>query len=249
MQEKVIVVMPAYNASKTLEMTYNEISKDIVDEILLVDDYSHDDTVEKAEKLGIKVIRHPKNMGYGANLKTCYTEALKMGATIVILLHPDFQYSPRHLDEMVKLLRSGKADAVLGSRILGGGALEGGMPVYKYLGNKLLNFIQNMAYGLKLSDYATGYKAYTREVLEKVPLHLNSDGFLFDEEINTQVIHFGFRLAQVPIPTKYFDEASTVNFIDSLLYGIGTVWTVFKWLIHRTGIIKFRIFCKKERSE
>lgn len=241
-KEKVIVVMPAYNAGKTLEMTYNEINKDIVSDILLVDDHSSDDTVEKAKNLNIKVIVHPKNMGYGANSKTCYKEALKMGADIVIMLHPDFQYCPRQLDKMVEVLRRDEADVILGSRILGGGALKGGMPLYKYLSNKLLSFIQNVAYGLNLSDYATGYKAYKRRVLEKIPFHLNSDGFLFDEEVNTQIVHFGFRLAQVPIPTNYFDEASTVNFITGLTYGLGTVWTVFKWLIHRTGIIKFRIF-------
>ena len=236
--------MPAYNASKTVEMTYNEINKGVVDDILLVDDCSQDDTVEKAKKLGIKVIAHSKNMGYGANLKTCFTEALKMGADIIIMLHPDFQYSPRHLDKMVEVLKNGEADAVLGSRILEGGALEGGMPIYKYLGNLLLNFIQNLAYGLKLSDYATGYKAYKREVLEKIPFHLNNNGFLFDEEMNTQMVHFGFKIAQIPISTKYFDEASTVNFITSLYYGIGTVWTVLKWLLHRAGIIRFAIFCE-----
>jgi glycosyltransferase involved in cell wall biosynthesis len=243
--KKVVVVMPAYNASKTLEMTYNEINKELVDDILLVDDYSRDDTVEKAKGLGIKVIAHHKNMGYGANSKTCYGEALKMGADIVVKLHPDFQYSPGHLDKMVELLKNDEADAVLGSRILGGGALAGGMPVYKYLGNMLLNLIQNSAYGLRLSDYATGYKAYRKEVLERIPFHLNSDGFLFDEELNTQIVHFGFRLAQIPIPTKYFDEASTVNFTESLFYGIETVWTVFKWLLHRAGIVRFRIFCEK----
>lgn len=245
-KKKVIAVMPAYNASKTVERTYVEINKQIVDDVLLVDDCSQDDTAEKARKLGIKVIVHPKNRGYGGNLKTCFTEALKMGADIVVMLHPDYQYSPRCLDRMVEILANKEADAVLGSRILGGSTLEGGMPRYKFLANKLLSFIQNFAYGLNLSDYATGYKAFTKEVLKKIPFQLNSEGFLFDEEINTQVVHFGFKLVQTPIPTKYFDEASTVNFIDSLLYGIGTVWTVFKWLIHRAEIIKFKIFCDKD---
>lgn len=247
MKNKVVVTMPAYNASKTLEMTYAEINKEVVDDILLVDDYSHDDTIERAKKLGIKTFAHRKNKGYGGNCKTCYTEALNMGADIIILLHPDYQYSPRYLDKMVELLAKDEADAVFGSRILGGGAIEGGMPRYKYLGNLLLNFIQNWAYGLKLSDYATGYKAFKREVLERIPFHLNSNAFLFDEEINTQIVHFGFRLGQVPIPTNYFDKASSINLINSVIYGLGTVWTVLKWFLHKAGIIRFRIFCEKPK--
>lgn len=242
MGKKTIAIMPAYNASKTIERTYNDINRQVVDDILLVDDCSQDDTVKKAKALGIKVIIHPKNMGYGANLKTCFTEALRIGADIIVMLHPDYQYCPKQIDKMVELLKNGEADVVFGSRILGGSALKGGMPIYKYLGNKLLNFIQNLAYGLKLSDYATGYKVFNKEVLEKIPFHLNSNGFLFDEEMNTQIVHFGFKIAQVPIPTRYFEEASTINFFTSLDYGIGTVLTILKWFIHRTGIIKFGIF-------
>lgn len=235
--------MPAYNASRTVEMTYNDINRQIVDDILLVDDCSQDDTVRKARKLGIKVIAHPKNMGYGANLKTCFTKALEMGADIIVMLHPDYQYSPKYLDKMVEILKNRTSDAVLGSRILGGSALKGGMPIYKYLSNKLLSFIQNLAYGLNLSDYATGYKAFSKEVLKKIPFQLNSDGFIFDEEINTQIVHFGFRLTQIPVPTKYFEDASTVNFITSLRYGIGIIWVILKWLLYRTGIVRFKIFC------
>lgn len=248
MRKKVVVVMPAYNAAKTIERTHKEINKEVVDGIILVDDCSQDNTAEIARKLGIKVIVHPKNRGYGGNLKTCFRAALEMDADIIVMLHPDYQYSPKCLDKMAEILANKKADAVLGSRILGGSALEGGMPLYKYLANKLLSSIQNFAYGLNLSDYATGYKAFTREVLEKVPFHLNSEGFIFDEEISTQIVHFGFRLTQIPIPTKYFDEASTVNFMTSLQYGIETVWTVLKWLIHKTGIIKFSIFCEKPKN-
>jgi len=246
MNNKIIVVMPAYNASKTLEMTYRDINRDVVDEILLVDDGSRDDTIDKAKKLGIIVIAHPKNMGYGANLKTCFKEALKMGAEIVIVLHPDYQYCPKRLDEMVRIIKNNEADVVLGSRIEGGTAIKGGMPLYKFLGNNLLNFIQNMAYGLNLSDYATGYKAFKREVLENIPFVLNSNGFLFDEEITTQAVNLGYRITQIPIPTKYFKEASTVNFLTSLNYGLGTVLVVIEWLLHRTGIIKFAIFKKPD---
>lgn len=248
MNKKTIVVMPAYNASKTVERTWSEIDRRVVDEILLVDDYSHDDTVEKARKLGIRTVVHPRNMGYGANLKTCFTEALRIGADIIVVLHPDYQYCPKHLDKMVELLKNGKADIVLGSRILGGAALEGGMPLYKFLGNKLLNLIQNFAYGLKLSDYATGYKGFKREVLEKIPYLDNRNDFWFDEEINTQMVHFGFRIAQIPIPTRYFKDASTVNFITSVHYGIGTVLIILKWFLHRTKIFKFRIFCEKSKD-
>jgi len=243
-KRKVVVVMPAYNASKTLDMTYNDIDRSLVDEIILVDDCSRDDTVDRAKRLPIKVVTHPKNMGYGANLKTCFREALKMGADIIIQLHPDYQYDPKQIGKMVKLLNAKEADMVLGSRILGGAALQGGMPVYKFLGNSLLGFIQNLAYGLNLSDYATGYKGYAGKALEAIPFEKNSDGFIFDEEINTQVVHFGFRLAQIPIPTKYFKEASTVNFITSLSYGIDILLLILKWFLHRTGIVKIKIFCK-----
>ncbi len=249
MKKKSIVVMPAYNAAKTLEMTYNDINREVVDEIILVDDGSRDNTVEIARKLGLTVFAHPVNIGYGANLKTCFTLALGLGADIVIVIHPDYQYCPKHLDKMVEIIEKDEADAVLGSRILGGAALEGGMPKYKYLGNLLLNFIQNSAYGLKLSDYASGYKAIKREVLEKLPYQLNRNDFVFDEEINTQIIHFGFRLTQIPVPTRYFKEASSVNFFTSLHYGIWTILLLLKWLLHKSGLKKIGIFSEKPKSD
>ncbi len=232
--------MPAYNAEKTLEKTYSEIPQDIVDDIILVDDGSHDSTVRIAKRLGIHTVIHPVNRGYGANQKTCYREALKRGADIVIMLHPDYQYSPRLITAMASMIASGHYDVVLGSRILGGGALKGGMPLYKYIANRFLTFIQNLFLRAKLSEYHTGYRAFRREVLETLPLGENSDDFVFDNEILTQVIYFGYRVGEISCPTRYFKEASSINFIRSIRYGFGVLWTVLRFILQKTDIISFQ---------
>ncbi len=241
---KITVVLPAYNAEKTIERTYSEIPHDIVDDIILVDDGSHDSTVKIAKRLGIHTVIHPVNMGYGANQKTCYKEALLRGADIVVMLHPDYQYSPKLVTAMASMIASGHYDVVLGSRILGGGALKGGMPLYKYIANRFLTFIQNLFLKVKLSEYHTGYRAFKREVLETLPLEENSDDFLFDNEILTQVVYFGYRIGEISCPTRYFKEASSINFIRSVRYGFGVLWTVARFILQKTGIMSFKIFRK-----
>jgi len=242
MKKKVIVVMPAYNAEKTVKMTYNEIPFDIVDEVILVDDASQDRTVDIAKTLDMHVIEHNVNMGYGANQKSCYAEALRRKADVVVMLHADYQYKPACMREMIQLILEDKADAVLGSRIFGGGTREGGMPIWKYYGNRLLNSIQNKIYGLNLSDYSTGYKAYTGELLQAISFHLNRNDFIFDEEMNSQIVIMGFRLAMIPIPTKYFEEASSVDFRTSVHYGVWTLITLAKHLLHKLKIKKSPLF-------
>lgn len=234
--------MPAYNAEKTVKMTYNEIPFDIVDEVILVDDASQDSTVDIAKTLDMHVIEHHVNMGYGANQKSCYTEALRRKADVVVMLHADYQYKPACMREMIQLILEDKADAVLGSRIFGGGTREGGMPIWKYYGNRLLNSIQNKVYGLNLSDYSTGYKAYTGELLRAIPFHLNRNDFIFDEEMNSQIIIMGFRLEMIPIPTKYFEEASSVDFRTSVHYGVWTLITLARLLLHKLKIKKSSLF-------
>ncbi|MDD5677969.1 MAG: glycosyltransferase family 2 protein [Kiritimatiellae bacterium] len=237
--KKIIAVIIAYNAERTIRQTYDDIPKDWVDEILIGDDCSQDETFKVASTLqGVKAIRHAKNQHMGGNQTILYDRALEMGADIVVLLHGDNQFDPHKLPDMVRPIVAGEADAVLGSRILGQLTKEGGMPLWKFFGNNLLNFIQNCAFRLQLTDYATGYKAYSRKVLETIPYHRNRRDFIFDEEFNAQIVHFGFRLAQVPIPTKYFDEASTVNFRQSVHYGIFTVWTVLKYRLFLWGLMK-----------
>lgn len=233
MKEKVYVVMPAYNAAKTLELTYNNIPPGVVDDVLLVDDCSKDNTLEVAKGLGVKYIAHKRNMGYGANQKTCYSRALEDGATIVVLLHPDYQYDPAYIPELIAPILEKRADAVLGSRILNGGALKGGMPLYKYLGNRFLTALENRLLGQSLSEFHTGFRAYSRKILTAVNWHKNAEGFLFDTQILVQIIAAGFKITEIGVPTKYFKDASSTSFKASLLYGIGTVYTVAEYYLTR----------------
>ncbi|MBL7776735.1 MAG: glycosyltransferase family 2 protein [Chitinophagales bacterium] len=220
--KKVVVVLPAYNAAQTLEVTYSEIPMDIVDEVILVDDASKDNTVELAKQLGIHhVIKHEKNKGYGGNQKTCYNKALEIGADIVVMLHPDYQYTPKLLTAMISIIGNDVYPVVLGSRILGGGALKGGMPLYKYIFNRMLTLTQNILLGEKLSEYHTGYRAFNKQVLTSIKYTNNSDDFVFDNQMLSQIFYAGFQIAEVTCPTKYFDEASSINFSRSVTYGIG----------------------------
>jgi len=244
-REKVIVVMPAYNAAETLEKTYNDLPREIVDEIILVDDVSQDETVEIARRLGLKVIIHVQNTGYGGNQKTCYLEALKDGASVVVMLHPDYQYDSRLVPELIRPIQEGTADLVLGSRILGGEALGGGMPLYKYLSNRFLTLVENLAFRKRLSEYHTGFRAYSRRFLETIPFLLNSDRFVFDSEILAQAVAYGFEITEIPVPTRYFKEASSVGVKDGLVYGIQTLGIVTKYLLNRFGILKSDQFQKR----
>ncbi|MBI5675418.1 MAG: glycosyltransferase family 2 protein [Nitrospirae bacterium] len=239
--KRLIVIMPAYNAAKTLFNTYKELPHEYVDETILVDDASRDETQRIARELGIKTIIHPENRGYGGNQKTCYREALRHGADIVVMVHPDYQYSPRLVTAMASMAASGHYDVVLGSRILGGEALKGGMPRYKYLANRFLTFVQNMVLGAKLSEYHTGLRAFTREVLETLPLEENSDDFVFDSEMLVQAVYFGFRIGELSCPTRYFEEASSINFRRSVKYGFGVLGSIVKYALARSGLKKFRL--------
>ena len=241
--KKVVAVLPAYNAAKTLETTYNEIPFDIVDEVVVVDDASPDNTVEVARKLGIKhIIRHEVNKGYGGNQKTCYDTALSLGADIVVMLHPDYQYTPKLLPSMAYLIANDLYHVVLGSRILGKGALKGGMPYYKYVFNRFLTLSQNLLVGEKLSEYHTGYRAFSKEVLETVNYHINSDDFVFDNQMLSQIIYAGYDIAEVTCPTKYFDDASSINFKRSTVYGLGVLKTSFCHFLQRKGLAKFKLY-------
>ncbi len=240
--KKVIVVLPAYNAEKTLEDTYNEIPLDIVDKVLMVDDKSIDNTVALAGKLGIETIVHNRNYGYGRNQKTCYTEALRQGADIVVMVHPDYQYTPKLITAMTSMIAYGVYDVVLGSRILGGKTLRGGMPLYKYIANRFLTAFQNILLGSKLSEFHTGYRAFSREVLEALPLNENSDDFVFDNEMLAQVIYFRYKIGEISCPTRYFKEASSVDFKRSLRYGIGVILTSLKYLFHLYNLRRDRLF-------
>ncbi len=242
--KRVVVVLPAYNAEKTLERTYLEIPKDIVDNVILVDDQSRDYTVRVARRLGLTPIIHPRNRGYGGNQKTCYEEAMKHGADITIMLHPDYQYSPKLIPSMAFLIASGEYDVVLASRILGAGALKGGMPFYKYVSNRCLTFVENLLLGHKLSEYHTGYRAFSREVLTHLPLLENSDDFVFDNQMLAQIIFFGYRIAEISCPTRYFEEASSINFRRSVVYGLGVLKTAAMGFLERHNISHFRIFDK-----
>jgi glycosyltransferase involved in cell wall biosynthesis len=239
---KICVVLPAYNAGRTLETTFREISPDVADDVILVDDASTDDTLEVARKLGIFTVTHNTNKGYGANQKTCYRHALERGADIVIMLHPDYQYSPRLLLPMAAMLSSGLFDVVLGSRILGVGALVGGMPRYKYISNRALTLVQNMLLGHKLSEYHTGYRGFTRAVIEALPLERNSDDFVFDNQMLSQAIYRRFRIGEISCPTRYFPEASSINFRRSVIYGLGVLRTSASFRLARWGMDRGTIF-------
>ena len=241
--KKVVVVLPAFNAEKTLQNTYNEIQKDIVDEIILVDDASKDRTFELAERIGIRhAIRHEKNRGYGGNQKTCYKKALELGADIIIMLHPDYQYTPKLIVAMASIIASGLYPVVLGSRILGNGARTGGMPLYKYISNRVLTLVQNILMGQKLSEYHTGYRAFSRVVLERINFLDNSDDFVFDNQILAQICFAGFQIAEVTCPTKYFKEASSINFIRSIGYGFGVLGVALGYRMHKWGLATMKMY-------
>jgi glycosyltransferase involved in cell wall biosynthesis len=243
--KKVVAVLPAFRAEKTLERTVREIPPDVVDEIVLVDDASSDNTVELSSRLGLRTFTHETNLGYGANQKTCYLEALKLDADIIIMLHPDYQYDPRLVTAMSAMVASGIFDVVLGSRILGSTALRGGMPLYKYVANRILTLFQNLMLSAKLSEYHTGYRAFSRRVLDTLPLLANSDDFLFDNQMLTQAIAFGFPIGEISCPTKYFPEASSINFRRSVVYGIGVLATSVLYRLWRWRLVKTRLFSER----
>lgn len=234
--------MPAYNAEKTLGQTYSEIPTAIVDEVILVDDASTDKTVELAKGLGLTVFQHEKNLGYGGNQKTCYQEALRRGADIVVMLHPDYQYSPKLLSAMVAMIGSGHYDAVLASRILGKGALIGGMPLYKYISNRFLTAVENILLGSKLSEFHTGYRVWTRDLLLALPIDACSNDFVFDNQMLAQAIYANYRIGEISCPTKYFAEASSITFFRSLVYGFGVLWTGIIFRLNRMGILHSKLF-------
>lgn len=241
--KKIVVVMPAYNASKTLEDTYREIDHSLVDEVVLVDDASKDNTVEVARKIGIRhIIRHEKNLGYGGNQKSCYKKAISLGADVIIMVHPDYQYTPRLIPSMGYLIANGLYHCVLGSRILGKGALKGGMPAYKYFSNRVLTFTQNLLTGYKLSEYHTGYRAFSRELLERINVLENSNDFVFDNQMLSQIIYAGYEIAEITCPTKYFAEASSINFRRSVKYGLGVLSTSLKHFLQRKKLVNYKIY-------
>lgn len=241
--KKIIVVLPAYNAAKTMEKTYNEIPFDIVDDVILVDDLSKDNTVEVGEKLGIKhIVKHEKNLGYGGNQKSCYNKALELDGDIVVMLHPDYQYTPKLLRAMCYLIADGAYEVVIGSRILGNGARKGGMPLYKYIANRFLTLSQNILMWQKLSEYHTGYRAFSGNVLKSINYNINSDDFVFDNQMLAQIFKAGFEIAEITCPTKYFDEASSINLRRSMKYGFGVLGVSFAYFFHKIGLAKPRIF-------
>jgi glycosyltransferase involved in cell wall biosynthesis len=244
--KRVAVVLPAYNAEKTLEATVRELP-DLVDIRILVDDHSSDRTIEVAHRLGLHTFVHDQNYGYGRNQQTCYREALSDGADVVIMVHPDYQYTPRLVTAMASMVAYGVYDVVLGSRIIGGQALQGGMPLYKYIANRFLTAFENLFLGIKLSEYHTGYRAFSREVLTKLPLLENSDDFVFDNQTLAQCVHFGFRIGEVSCPTKYFEEASSINFRGSVKYGLGVLGTTLQFALQKMRVAQFRIFSAKGR--
>jgi glycosyltransferase involved in cell wall biosynthesis len=239
---KVVVVMPAYNAARTLERTYNDIPPRTVDKVILVDDVSKDETVEIARRLGLKVVIHIQNRGYGGNQKTCYIEALREGADIVVMLHPDYQYDSTRIPALIAPIERGEADLMLGSRLLGGDTLAGGMPIWKYASNRFLTTVENLVLGQRLSEMHTGFRAYSRHFLETIPFLLNSDDFVFDTEVLAQASAFGFRIGEIAVPTRYFAEASSVNFKRSVQYGVSTLAVMWRYTLHRTGLHRSRQF-------
>ncbi|NNC95075.1 MAG: glycosyltransferase family 2 protein [Chitinophagales bacterium] len=241
--KKVVVVLPAYNAAQTLEKTYREIPMDLVDEVVLVDDASNDETVEVADRIGIKhIISHEKNRGYGGNQKSCYAKALSLNADIVIMLHPDYQYTPLLIRPIVGIIGEGLYPVVLASRILGKGALKGGMPLYKYIANRFLTFFQNLLIGQKLSEYHTGYRAFSAEVIKSINIEANSDDFIFDNQMLAQIFYNGYEIGEITCPTKYFEEASSINFRRSMKYGLGCMWVSVKYFLNKIGILNSAIF-------
>ncbi len=239
---KVVVVMPAYNAAKTLHMTYADLPRDIVDLVILVDDGSKDETARIARDLGLELFVHNRNYGYGANQKTCYREALRAGADIIVMVHPDYQYDPRLLPEIVQPIQDGMADVVLGSRLMGVHPMEQGMPWWKYYANRFLTGLENRTFGLKLSEYHTGYRAFRREVLESVNFQMNSDKFIFDQEILAQIVSLKLRITEVPVPTRYFAQASSASFLQSSRYGVSILWLLVRYVLHSKGLFRQRAF-------
>lgn len=245
--KKLVIVLPAYNAALTLKKTYDEIPFDIVDDVILVDDHSKDNTSEVAREIGIKhIIRHEKNLGYGGNQKSCYNKALEIGADIVIMLHPDYQYTPKLIHSMAYLIANEVFPVVLGSRILGKGALKGGMPMYKYLFNRMLTFIENILIDQKLSEYHTGYRAFSREVLQAINYEINSDDFVFDNEMLSQIVYADFDVAEITCPTLYFPEASSINFKRSTKYGLEVLRVSFMHFLQRMRLVKLKMYEKKK---
>jgi glycosyltransferase involved in cell wall biosynthesis len=240
--KKIVVVMPAYNAEKTLRKTVDEIPHDVVDAVLLVDDASGDHTAAIAATLGIPTFVHRKNYGYGRNQKTCYLQALDMDADIVVMVHPDYQYTPRLITAMASMIACGEFDVVLGSRILGAGALAGGMPLYKYVANRVLTLLQNILQHYKLSEYHTGYRAFSQQVLTELPLGENADDFVFDNEMLAQAIYFGFRIGEITCPTRYFEDASSINLREGIKYCCGVLWTSMRFRLNRWHVARFGIF-------
>jgi glycosyltransferase involved in cell wall biosynthesis len=234
--------MPAYNAAQTLRMTYAELPQNVVDLVIVVDDGSSDETVEIARSLGLELFVHNRNYGYGANQKTCYREALKAGADIIVMVHPDYQYDPTLLPQIIQPIQENKADVVLGSRLLGGNVVQQGMPWWKFVSNRFLTELENKVFGLQLAEYHTGYRAYRREALEAVNIEMNSDNFIFDQEIMAQFVEVGLRIAEVPVPTRYFPQASSASFVQSSIYGLSILVVLLRLLLHRMGILRRRQF-------
>ncbi len=239
---KIVVVMPAYNAARTLRMTYADLPHDKVDLVILVDDASSDETARIARELGLELFVHNRNYGYGANQKTCYREALKAGADIVVMVHPDYQYDPRLVPDVIRPIQEGRADLVLGSRLLGGNVMAQGMPWWKFIANRFLTWVENLTFGLHLAEYHTGYRAFSRQALESVNLEMNSDGFIFDQEIIAQLVGQKARIVEVPVPTRYFAEASSATFVQSTVYGLSILWVLLRYGFHRADWIRQRQF-------
>ena len=244
---KVVVVMPAYNAAKTLHMTYADLPQNVVDLVIVVDDGSSDETARIARDLGLELFIHDRNYGYGANQKTCYREALRAGADIVVMVHPDYQYDPTLLPEIIRPIEEGTADVVLGSRLMGIHPIRQGMPWWKYVSNRFLTTLENWVFGLHLSEYHTGYRAFRRQVLESVNLQMDSDRFIFDQEILAQIVNVKMRITEVPVPTRYFAQASSASFLQSSVYGVSILWLLVRYLLHRGGIVHQRQFDSLER--
>jgi glycosyltransferase involved in cell wall biosynthesis len=246
--KKIIVVLPAYNAARTLAQTVSELDRQVVDEVLLVDDFSADETVQLAKEMGIRSFLHDRNYGYGRNQKTCYTEAIKSGADVIVMLHPDYQYSPKLVPAIAAMVVSDEYDVVLGSRILGGSTRSGGMPFYKYVANRALTLAENLLLGSKLSEFHTGFRAFSRKVLEQLPIFANSDDFVFDNEMLAQAIYFEFRVGEISCPTRYFPEASSINFRRSVIYGLGVLWTAMRFRAQKWSLSRYAIFDQSDAN-